>query len=155
MEAHPIYSNNIAARDYLINTIIKISRFVFCWVPGGDPSIGHAVWMSHSLAGPLMIALFFILPRLHFVKFIIVMITIMVHTSQYVFNGCIVTQAEQRLRGGDDQIPDIDRFLMMANVHPAQQTRMAATVSFSTAMMYILLIALVIEILQELIAKRK
>jgi hypothetical protein len=131
-------------RDDFVDFIILVARSMFYWVPGGDPAVGHIIWMIHTLLGPIGIISFFMLPQLHLLKYLIFIIVLGVHVSQWIFNGCVLTKAEQKLCGHNN-IPDIDKFLNLAQIEPSYNTRFAATLSLSTATTYILACALLVD----------
>ena len=133
-------------RDDFVDFIIRVARSMFYWIPGGDPAVGHVMWIIHTLLGPIGIIAFFMLPKLHPFKYLIVLIVLSVHVSQWTFSGCVLTKAEQKLGGHKDVIPDLDKFLHLAHIEPSHNTRFAATLSFSTATTYILACALLVEL---------
>jgi hypothetical protein len=56
--------------------------------------------------------------------------------SQWIFRGCVVTRAEQKLTGSQTTI--VDPFLSMCGVAVNRDTRVCSTISTGTALCIIL-----------------
>lgn len=120
-------------RNALVEFFIAFARLVFFWLPGGDATYGKALMAFHPVFFILVTAFFFIVPPKHPARLFILLSTLIIVPSQWLLGGCVVTRAEQRLTG--EKITIMDPFLMLANIAVNRDTRNAATVSISTALL--------------------
>jgi len=124
-------------RDSLVDVFVSLARILFFWLPGGDTAKGQALMACHPLFIAFTIALFFILPKKHPLRFGVAIISIIVVASQWLLGGCVITRAEQRLTGEKDTI--LDPFLKLAGLNVNRDTRIASTIAVGTAISVILL----------------
>jgi len=124
-------------RDGLVAVIIALTRVVFFWLPGGDIAHGQALMALHPMIIGSVIALFFILPLHHPGRLVILAVSLVVMTSQWLF-GCVITRAEQKLTGNTETI--VDPFLGLANIAVNRDTRQAATLAVGTAIAVVMVL---------------
>ena len=124
-------------RDGLVAVIIALTRVVFFWLPGGDIAHGQALMALHPMIIGSVISLFFILPPHHHGRLVILAVSLVVMTSQWLF-GCVITRAEQKLTGNTETI--VDPFLGLANIAVNRDTRQAATLAVGTAIAVVMVL---------------
>jgi len=124
-------------RDGLTAVIISLTRVVFFWLPGGDVAQGQALMALHPMIIGIVISVFFILPPRHPIRLVILAVSLVVMTTQWLF-GCVITRAEQTLTGNKETI--VDPFLGLANIAINRDTRQAATIAVGTAVAVIMVI---------------
>jgi hypothetical protein len=124
-------------RDALVDFFIAFAHLVFFWLPGGDVTHGKALMAFHPIFMVSIVALFFVVPSYNPLRIIIVLITMLVVASQWLLGGCVITRAEQKLTG--DKITILDPFLTLAKISVNRDTRNAATVAASTAVLVMLI----------------
>ena len=98
---------------------------------------GKALMTFHPIFLGSLIALFFLVPPRSPLRFYIAFFFLCVCCSQWLFGGCILTRAEQRLTGSKDTI--LDPFLAFANIAVTRDTRNAATIAGGTLVCSILI----------------
>jgi hypothetical protein len=123
-------------RDALTDGIVSLTRILFFWVPGDDVARGKALMALHPFLGLIPMALFFVLERRNPWKIVIAFAAIVIAASQWIFRGCVVTRAEQKLTGSQTTI--VDPFLSMCGVAVNRDTRVCSTISTGTALCIIL-----------------
>ena len=124
-------------RDALIDFFIAFARLMFFWLPGGDIAQGKALMAFHPIFVASILALFFIVPSHHPLRILIVIIGFFTVVSQWTLGGCVITRAEQKLTG--EKITILDPFLMLAKISVNRDTRNAATLAGSTALLGMLI----------------
>jgi len=124
-------------RDGLVAVIIALTRVVFFWLPGGDIAHGQALMALHPMIIGSVISLFFILPPHHPGRLVILAVSLVVMTSQWLI-GCVITRAEQKLTGNTETI--VDPFLGLANIAVNRDTRQAATLAVGTAIAVVMVL---------------
>lgn len=124
-------------RHGLVDAFVSIARVLFFWIPGGDAAKGKALMACHPIFIAAMIGMFFVATPRSPLRFMIAGLGIAVVASQWLLGGCVVTRAEQRLTGGKETI--LDPFLMLAGIHVNRDTRIAATIASSTAIISIMI----------------
>lgn len=117
-------------RDGFVDLIVCAARVGFFWVPGGDPAYGKALMVFHPILLVAMILLFFLAPSRSPLRIYIACFFLFVSFTQWMFSGCVITRAEQRLTGNKETI--IDQFLTLAGVEVTRDTRNAATIATGT-----------------------
>lgn len=117
-------------RDGFVDLIVCAARVGFFWVPGGDPAYGKALMVFHPILLVAMILLFFLAPPRSPLRIYIAFFFLFVSFTQWMFSGCVITRAEQRLTGSKETI--IDEFLTLAGVEVTRDTRNAATIATGT-----------------------
>jgi hypothetical protein len=122
-------------RDAIVNGFVSLTHILFFWMPG-DVAKGKALMALHPFVGLIIIALFFVLERRSPWKVVIAFISIVIAASQWVFRGCLVTRAEQKLTGEKTTV--IDPFLSMCGVPLNRDTRVCSTISTGTALCVII-----------------
>ena len=122
-------------RDAIVNGFVSLTHILFFWMPG-DVAKGKALMALHPFMGLVIIALFFVLERRSPWKIVIAFVAIVVAASQWVFRGCLVTRAEQKLTGESTTV--IDPFLSMCGVPLNRDTRVCSTISTGTALCVII-----------------
>jgi hypothetical protein len=122
-------------RDAIVNGFVSLTHILFFWMPG-DVAKGKALMALHPFVGLIIIALFFVLERRSPWKVVIAFISIVIAASQWVFRGCVVTRAEQKLTGEKTTV--IDPFLSMCGVALNRDTRVCSTISTGTALCVII-----------------
>ena len=124
-------------RDAIVNGFVSLTHILFFWMPG-DVAKGKALMALHPFMGLVIIALFFVLERRSPWKIVIAFVAIVVAASQWVFRGCLVTRAEQKLTGNTETI--VDPFLGLANIAANRDTRQAATLAVGTAIAVVMIL---------------
>ncbi len=124
-------------RDALIDFFIAFARLLFFWLPGGDSAQGKALMAFHPIFMVAVVALFFAVPPHHPLRVLIVLGSFFTVVSQWTLGGCVITRAEQKLTG--ERITILDPFLMLAKISVNRDTRNAATVAASTAVLAMLI----------------
>ena len=124
-------------RDGLTDVFVSIARVLFFWVPGGDAAQGRALMAFHPVCLAVILALFFVAPTRSPLRVAVAILSIIVTTSQWLFSGCVVTRAEQRLTGSKETI--LDPFLTLAGLEANRDSRVAATLATGTMTCAILL----------------
>jgi hypothetical protein len=124
-------------RHGLVDAFVALARVLFFWIPGGDVAKGKALMACHPIFIAAMIGLFFVMPPRSPARVIIAGLGVAVVASQWLLGGCVVTRAEQKLTGNKDTI--LDPFLMLAHIHVNRDTRIAATIGSSTAIVGIMI----------------
>jgi hypothetical protein len=124
-------------RDALIDFCIAFARLMFFWLPGGDIAYGKALMAFHPTGVLSVLALFFIAPPHHPLRIFIIVFGFCTVVSQWMLGGCVMTRAEQKLTG--EKITIMDPFLKLAKISVNRDTRNAATVAGSTALLIILI----------------
>ena len=127
-------------RDALTDVFVSLARVLFFWVPGGDEAIGKALMTAHPFFLVITIAMFFVMPARSIHRIGIAAFAVLVSMSQWMFSGCIITRAEQKLTGGKDTI--FDPFLTLAGLEVSRDSRVAATIAAGTTTCAMLLWAL-------------
>ena len=117
-------------RDGLTDIFASAARVMFFWIPGGDVAQGRALMAFHPIFISAIIALFFVAPARSPLRVAIAIISIIVTASQWLFSGCVITRAEQRLTGSKETI--LDPFLSLAGLEANRDTRVAATIASGT-----------------------
>lgn len=118
-------------RASLVDLFVALARILFFWIPGGDVAKGKALMACHPICIGLAIALFFLLPANHPLRFFLLLLGICTVASQWLLGGCVVTRAEQALTGNKDTV--VDPFLILAGVPVNRDTRLAATLGSGTS----------------------
>lgn len=124
-------------RDAFVDFFVAFARLVFVWLPGGDVAFGKALMAFHPVFFVAIVALFFVLPPKHPLRYVIVVIGLLTVSSQWLLGGCVITRAEQVLTG--EKITVLDPFLTLAKISVNRETRNAATVAMSTSVISILI----------------
>lgn len=124
-------------RTSLVEMIVSFARVLFFWLPGGDRAKGQALMACHPLFILLVLAMFFMLPVQHPLRFVIMIAAILTSASQWLLGGCILTRAEQILTGEKNTI--LDPFLTLAHIQVNRDTRIAATIASGTSITAILI----------------
>jgi glucose-6-phosphate-specific signal transduction histidine kinase len=119
-------------RDAIVDGIISLTRIVLFWIPGDDAERGKALMTLHPFIVIIPVALFFIMEKRNPWKLLIVAGAGVVAASQWIFRGCVVTRAEQKLTGSQTTI--IDPFLSLCGVAVNRDTRIVSTVSIGTSL---------------------
>jgi hypothetical protein len=117
-------------RDGFVDLIVCAARVGFFWVPGGDPAYGKALMVFHPILLVTMILLFFLAPPRSPLRIYLAFFFLFVSFTQWLFSGCVITRAEQKLTGSKETI--IDQFLTLAGVEVTRDTRNAATIATGT-----------------------
>jgi hypothetical protein len=117
-------------RDGFVDLIVCAARVGFFWVPGGDPAYGKALMVFHPILLVSMILMFFLAPARSPLRIYIAFFFLFVSFTQWLFSGCVITRAEQRLTGSKETI--IDQFLTLAGVEITRDSRNAATIASGT-----------------------
>ena len=123
-------------RDAVVDGIISLTRILLFWIPGDDAARGKALMALHPFIVIIPISLFFILERRSPWKLAIAVAAIVVTASQWIFRGCVITRAEQKLTGS--QITIVDPFLSLCGVAVNRDTRIVATVATGTSLCLLL-----------------
>jgi hypothetical protein len=131
-------------RTSLVDVFVSLARVLFFWIPGGDIEKGRALMACHPVIIGLCIAMFFAAPPKSPFRFLLAALGLAVVSSQWLLGGCVVTRAEQKLTGGKETI--LDPFLLLAGVEVNRDTRIAATVASSTAIIAIMTWVLVCDL---------
>lgn len=131
-------------RDLLVEFFVVVAKLIFFWLPGDDTVRGRALMAFHPVLMIAIVLMFFLFPTGHPLRFIIVFITLLVVTSQWLLGGCVITRAEQQLTG--EKVTILDPFLTLANIQVNRDTRNAATVGMSTVTCGLLLWNLLVDI---------
>lgn len=131
-------------RASLVDVFVSLARVLFFWIPGGDVEKGRALMACHPVVIGMFVAMFFTAAARSSLRFLLAALGLVVVASQWLLGGCVVTRAEQRLTGGKETI--LDPFLLLAGVEVNRDTRIAATVASSTAIISIMLWVLVVDL---------
>lgn len=140
IEAHPVEKEKEkyvdrrqrlrSIRDGFVDLIVCAARVGFFWVPGGDPAYGKALMVFHPIFLLGMVLLFFLAPPRSPLRIYIAGFFVFVSFTQWIFSGCVITRAEQRLTGSKETI--VDQFLTLAGVDVNRDTRNAVTIATGT-----------------------
>ena len=130
-------------RSIFVNTIIALTRSIFCWLPGGDPSYGIALMTFHPIFIGFWVAVFFLYPSHRPLRLLILGIACLVVLSQWVFKGCIVTRAEQFLTKTKRTV--MDPFLDFLQITPTRDTRLAVTFGISISITSIMVLSVFLD----------
>jgi hypothetical protein len=128
----------------LVDVFVSLARVLFFWIPGGDVEKGRALMACHPVVIGVFVAMFFTAAARSPLRFMLAALGLVVVASQWLLGGCVVTRAEQRLTGGKETI--LDPFLLLAGVEVNRDTRIAATVASSTAIISIMSWVLVCDL---------
>lgn len=133
-------------RSLIEDVIIAIARVLFFWVPG-DAGKGHALMVLH-VCMKLWFIPFFLVAHKNPIRLIILCITLCIVASQWIFRGCVVTRAEQRLTGSKQTIVDYAVTLMGASVN--SDTLRVATITGGTTLVAIMILAFACDSIKPL-----
>jgi hypothetical protein len=136
----------IKIRDALVDLFVVFARVIFFWLPGGDIAYGRALMVLHPLAIITIALFFYVIPSNSIMRIFIVCFMIIVIASQWLFSGCVVARAEQRLTGSKETI--IDPFLALAGLPADRNTRIAATIATGTTMTVMMAMLVVTDALR-------
>jgi len=123
-------------RTLLEDMIIAIARVLFFWVPG-DVGKGHALMVLHLCMKLWFIPFFLVSPRSP-IRLIILCITLGIVATQWIFRGCVVTRAEQRLTGGKETI--IDSLVTLMGASATNDTLRVVTITTGTTVAAIMIL---------------
>jgi len=123
-------------RTLLEDMIIAIARVLFFWVPG-DVGKGHALMVLHLCMKLWFIPFFLVSPRSP-IRLIILCITLGIVATQWIFRGCVVTRAEQRLTGGKETI--IDSLVTLMGASATNDTLRVVTITTGTTLAAIMIL---------------
>ena len=123
-------------RTLLEDMIIAIARVLFFWVPG-DVGKGHALMVLHLCMKLWFIPFFLVSPRSP-IRLIILCITLGIVATQWIFRGCVVTRAEQRLTGGKETI--IDSLVTLMGASNTNDTLRVVTITTGTTVAAIMIL---------------
>lgn len=132
-------------REVLVELCIAVARVFFFWVPGGDVAKGQALMVCHPLLALLLLILFFTANAKSPLRILIAFLVLFAAATQWLFKGCVITRAEQRLTGSKETI--LDPFLKLAGICVNRDTLGAATVAFGSSCAAILVIAVVCDMI--------
>ena len=130
-------------RSVLIRYILALANLLFVWVPGGQKERGIALMTFHPLFFIAWIAIFFLYPSNHSLRFLIFLAACIIAFSQWLFRGCIVTKAEQLLTGTKETV--MDPFLRFVGITPTHETRLAATLGGSISVTSIMFLCVCMD----------
>jgi len=128
-------------RTSIEDVIISIVRVLFFWLPD-DTSRGHALMVLH-LCMQFWFIPFFILSNTNPLRFIILLVTLLIVASQWIFRGCVITRAERRLTGQNETILDSVITLMGARVNG--DTLKVATISSGSIILALMTISYICD----------
>jgi hypothetical protein len=130
-------------RSVLIRYILALANLLFVWVPGGQKERGIALMTFHPLFFIAWIAIFFLYPSNHSLRFLIFLSACIIAFSQWLFRGCIVTKAEQLLTGTKETV--MDPFLRFVGITPTHETRLAVTLGCSISVTSIMFLCVCMD----------
>lgn len=133
-------------RDLIVSGLVYLAELLFFWLPTKEIR-GRALMHLHSVAGLGLIALFFILPCKSPWKIAIAIAALLVLIGQFLFHGCILSRAEQRLTGTKDTI--IDPLLKVCNLEVNGSNRKSATIVSTIAICLIMIWATVTDYIRN------
>jgi hypothetical protein len=132
-----------ALKYSIVDLIVNLTRLAFHWVPGGDIERGHLLMTFHILIIWGTVIIFFILPRRHILKIVLLGFMVLTVISQWLFHGCVFTKAEQILTG--NKTSSLDSFIRMCGSEPDNEKRILITLCCGTCIFTIMVVNLIAD----------